>query len=169
MSQLIETKVYAGRLKERTELIQSSSGWAFTAISDYFLNNGDAICATVYDYSADRPVFRLLTTFEERDSARESKYIQRSPGDIFKKAYEWVNNSDKKLFFVGTGCQADGFHLFSEMKGIRDHVFIVDLICHGPPSPKLWREYIHEVEREYGAVEYITFKEKGMDGKALLQ
>ena len=161
MSRLIKTKVYAGRLKDRAELIQSSSGGAFTAISDYFLENGNAICATVYDYNTDRPVFRLLNTFEGRNDARGSKYIQSSPGDIFKEAYEWVkNNPDKKLMFIGTGCQADGFRIYSEMKGIRDRVFIVDLICHGTSSPKLWREYIREVEKEYGPVEYITFKDK---------
>lgn len=34
--ELISTKVYAGRLKDRENLNNSSSGGAFTALSDFF-------------------------------------------------------------------------------------------------------------------------------------
>lgn len=37
MADLIDTIVYAGRLKEKSALLSSSSGGAFTAISDFFL------------------------------------------------------------------------------------------------------------------------------------
>ncbi len=35
--ELISTRVYAGRLKDRENLNNSSSGGAFTALSDFFL------------------------------------------------------------------------------------------------------------------------------------
>ena len=38
----VKTKVYAGRLKDRASLLRSSSGGAFVALSDCFLDNGDA-------------------------------------------------------------------------------------------------------------------------------
>ena len=37
--ELISTRVYAGRLKDRENLNNSSSGGAFTALSDFFLKN----------------------------------------------------------------------------------------------------------------------------------
>ena len=36
----VKTKVYAGRLKDRASLLRSSSGGAFVALSDCFLDNG---------------------------------------------------------------------------------------------------------------------------------
>ena len=38
--ELISTRVYAGRLKDRENLNNSSSGGAFTALSDFFLKKG---------------------------------------------------------------------------------------------------------------------------------
>lgn len=40
--EIIDTVIYAGRLKDKKSLLYSSSGGAFVAISDAFLNNGDA-------------------------------------------------------------------------------------------------------------------------------
>lgn len=37
MVDLIDTIVYAGRLKDKSALMSSSSGGAFTALSDFFL------------------------------------------------------------------------------------------------------------------------------------
>ncbi len=37
MEELIDTIVYAGRLKDKSALMSSSSGGAFTALSDAFL------------------------------------------------------------------------------------------------------------------------------------
>ena len=39
------------------------------------------------------------------------------------------------------GCQAATFQRFTEVKKLRNRVVIVDIICHGSPSPKIWREY----------------------------
>ena len=74
---------------------------------------------------------------------------------------EWLkNNPDKSLLFVGMGCQADGFRQFSEQKGFRDRVCIVDIICHGSPSPMLWKDYVRHLETQKGKIEYLTFKDK---------
>lgn len=69
-------------------------------------------------------------------------------------------NPVKKILFVGMGCQADGFRKFAEIKGFRDRVWIVDIICHGSPSPKLWREYAESLTQKIGKITYLTFKDK---------
>ncbi len=137
---LLQTKVYAGRIKDTTTLIQSSSGGAFTAISDSFLENGDAIVCALYNYETHAMEFKLITDKSDRDVARGSKYVQSKPGTVFRQANHWLKeNPEKNLLFVGLGCQADGFRKYIETAGIRDRVWIVDIICHGSPSPKLWR------------------------------
>lgn len=157
----MRTKVYAGRLKDRDSLLRSSSGGAFVALSDYFLDNGEAVVCAVYNYESHVTEFKLIETQEERDKAIGSKYMQSKLGQIYKTAEEWLRvHPAKKLLFVGMGCQADGFRKFAEMKGFRERVWIIDIICHGSPSPKLWKEYAESTEKKYGKITYLTFKDK---------
>ena len=157
----IQTQVYAGRVKDKVKLMLSSSGGAFTVLSDFFLENGDAVVASVYNYQTNTSEFHLIQNKSERDAARGSKYMQSKLGDIFGGAYQWLMlNPNRKLLFVGMGCQADGFRKYAEMKKIRARVYIVDIICHGSPSPKLWKEYAESLEKRKGKITYLTFKDK---------
>ena len=161
MVDLIDTIVYAGRLKDKSALMSSSSGGAFTALSDAFLKSGDAVVAAVYNYENHTVEFQMILDEKQRERAKGSKYMQSKPGDIYQKAYRWLmDNPKKELLFVGMGCQSDGFRKFSEIKGIRDRVYIVDIICHGSPSPKLWREYAESIQKRDGKITYLTFKDK---------
>ena len=161
MEELIDTIVYAGRLKDKSALMSSSSGGAFTALSDAFLKSGDAVVAAVYNYENHTVEFQMILDEKQRERAKGSKYMQSKPGDIYQEAYHWLmDNPKKELLFVGMGCQSDGFRKFSEMKGIRDRVYIVDIICHGSPSPKLWREYAESIQKKDGRITYLTFKDK---------
>ena len=158
---LIDTIVYAGRLKDKSALMSSSSGGAFTALSDAFLKSGDAVVAAVYNYENHTVEFQMILDEKQRERAKSSKYMQSKPGDIYQEAYHWLmDNPKKELLFVGMGCQSDGFRKFSEIKGIRDRVYIVDIICHGSPSPKLWREYAESIQKKDGRITYLTFKDK---------
>ena len=157
----IQTQVYAGRVRNKETLMLSSSGGAFTVLSDVFLEKGDAVAANVYNYQTNTSEFYLIQNKSERDAARGSKYVQSKPGEIFCEAYQWlISNPDRQLLFVGMGCQADGFRKYVEMKNIRDRVYIVDIICHGSPSPKLWKEYAESLENRKGKITYLTFKDK---------
>lgn len=158
---LIDTIVYAGRLKDKSALMSSSSGGAFTALSDAFLKSGDAVVAAVYNYENHTVEFQMILDEKQRERAKGSKYMQSKPGDIYQEAYHWLmDNPKKELLFVGMGCQSDGFRKFSEIKGIRDRVYIVDIICHGSPSTKLWREYAESIQKKDGRITYLTFKDK---------
>ena len=159
--ELINTEVYAGRLKDKKDLNNSSSGGAFTALSDFFLKNGNAVVAVVYNYATHTAEFQMILDEKQRERAKRSKYMQSKPGDIYREAYHWLmENPKKELLFVGMGCQSDGFRKFSEMKRIRERVYVVDIICHGSPSPKLWREYAESIQKSAGKITYLTFKDK---------
>lgn len=124
------------------------------------------VCA-VYNYEDHATEFQLIENREERDKSIGSKYMQSKPGKIYKIAEDWlINHPEKRLLFVGMGCQADGFRKFAEMKGFRERVWIVDIICHGSPSPRLWKEYAESAEKKYGKITYLTFKDKRNGWKA---
>lgn len=158
---LAQTMVYAGRLKEEEILLHSSSGGAFTALSDVFLESGSAVVCSSYNYGTRTLEYRIIESAEERDRARGSKYFQSIPGDIFSKTEEWLKqHPEKEILFVGMGCQAAGFIQFAEKRGFRDKITVVDIICHGSPSPQIWREYSDYIEKQNGTIRRITFKDK---------
>ena len=158
---LPETIVYAAKSKDPDIIMKSSSGGAFTALSDIFLANGDAVVCSSYDIQTHQQKYMIVENTKERDSARGSKFMQSIPGDIFKTAEKWLKeNPQKKLLFVGVGCQAAGFVKYAEMKGFRSRVTIADIICHGSPSPMIWSEYAKSLENKYGKITYVTFKDK---------
>lgn len=158
----IETEVYAACLKDKKELAKSSSGGGYTALSDCFLNNDFAIISAVYNYQTHTEEYSLVRSRDERDAARGSKYVESKPGDIFKVAEKWLqDNPEKELLFVGMGCQAEGFRKFAEVSGLRNRVYVVDIICHGSPSSRLWKEYAKSLERKHnGKITYLTFRDK---------
>lgn len=80
MAKLIDTIVYAGRLKDNSALMSSSSGGAFIAFSDIFLKNGNLVIAAVYNYENHFTEFQMILEQEQRNKAKGSKYMQSKSG-----------------------------------------------------------------------------------------
>lgn len=156
-----ETLVYAGRLKNCENLMKSSSGGAFTAISDVFLKNGDAVICAIYDCELKEVTFKLVASEKERDSARGSKYIWSTMGDIYEKAEKWLSeHTDKRIMFIGMRCQTEAFRKYMTIRNLRKRVFLVDIICHGMPSKMIWQDYVSYMENKVGKVTDISFRDK---------
>lgn len=157
----MDTIVYAGRLNDRKVLKSSSSGGAFTALSDVFLNNSNAVLCSGYNYITDQAEFRLVMTRDERDVCRGSMYMQSYALDSWNEAVDWLTKfPEKKLIFFGVGCQGASFSKFAEMKKIRERVTVVDIICHGSPSPLIWKEYMRFLRKNGGIISDINFRDK---------
>lgn len=65
--ELISTRVYAGRLKDRENLNNSSSGGAFTALSDFFLKNGNAVIVSIYNCENHTTEFQMILDKDQRE------------------------------------------------------------------------------------------------------
>jgi len=156
----METKVFAGRIKDRDVLRFCSSGGAFTVLSDVFINEGNAILCAGYNYDDHQTEFRLVFSSQERDACRGSMYMQSYALDTWRQAENWLkNNPNKKLIFFGVGCQGAAFIKFCEIKGLRERVTVVDIICHGSPSPMIWKQFAQSIEKD-GNLSEINFRNK---------
>ena len=78
---------------------------------------------------------------------RGSKYIQSKIENTFKEAKEFLNQG-RKVLFTGTPCQIGG--LKSYLQREYNNLFCIDIICHGVPSPKVWKKYISYREKQSG-------------------
>ncbi|MBW7571090.1 Coenzyme F420 hydrogenase/dehydrogenase, beta subunit C-terminal domain [Succinivibrio faecicola] len=156
----IKPLVYAVKHKNGDVIKNSSSGGAFTALSDVFLKEGNAVASCIYNYRNDRVEFRIYDDVETRNLARGSKYIQANIDDGFKKLVVWLNdNPNRNLLVVGSGCQMEGLRLLLEFKKLRERAILVDFICHGATSSGLWQEYIKNKGIK-GKIDFLCFKDK---------
>ncbi len=129
--------------------LNSSSGGIFSLLAQQF--------EIVYGVAMDDDCYgaQFVRTENDISSLRGSKYLQAKVGDTFKNVKKDLLEG-KKVLFSGTGCQINGLKLFLNKEF--DNLFCVDVICHGTPSPKLWKEYVKYQETLYGKLVNINFR-----------
>lgn len=132
-------QVFAARHKSKAVLERSSSGGMFTAFSDYVLDRGGTVYGCKYD-SDFKLVHLRVADRSGRDSLCGSKYVQSDLGDCYVQIREDLTDG-KDVCFIGTPCQCAGLQSFLT-KTDHSKLVTVALICHGVPSPKLFREYL---------------------------
>ena len=140
-------KVYACFNKDKDVRLSSSSGAVFSSLAEYVLNkNGIVYGVTMSEdcYSAE---FIAVTDRSGLTKLRGSKYLQAKVGDTFKKVKVELQ-AGKLVLFTGTGCQVNGLKNF--LGKDYDNLICMDVICHGAPSPALWREYAQYQEKKFG-------------------
>ncbi len=160
-----ETLAYAAKHTDGTTRSQSSSGGAFTAISDYVLGQQGVVYGAGYD--EDFSVYHMrATSIEQRNLLRGSKYAQSNLGTIYK-AVEQDLQSTLPVLFTGTPCQVAGLRNYLQKD--YKNLLLVDLICHGVPSQKVFKDYLSLMERQEGSpVTNCTFRDKSKGWKNLV-
>jgi coenzyme F420-reducing hydrogenase beta subunit len=150
---------YAARHKVQEVLQKSTSGGAFTAISDAILGKGGVIYGADYDQEF-QVLHKRAETYAQRDRMRISKYVQSDMRDTYAQIKADLG-SGKKVLFTGTPCQAAGLRGFMGNSPLTDNLYICDLICHSIPSPLLWEDYKRLLEKENGGkITNVQFRSK---------
>lgn len=151
-------QVYAAYALDSALRYSSSSGGIFTLLAKKILSQGGVVygCAMRGDcYGAQ---YKRVTDEADLAALRGSKYLQADVGDTFR----WVKKDlmeGKKVLFTGTGCYVNGLKTF--LAGKYDGLFCMDIICHGTPSPKLWKEYAKYQEVKHNSkLTYVSFRNK---------
>ena len=138
-------KTYAVKHIDSNVVEASRSGGIFTAISDYILENNGVVygCVLTEDLKV---IHARAENSLVRDKMRGSKYVQSHLGSIFKDVKNDLN-MNKKVLFSGTSCQIKGLRNF--LNGTNDkNLICVDIVCHGVPSPLIWKKYIEWHEKK---------------------
>lgn len=133
--------------KDENVLKASTSGGAFTALSDYILENGGVVYGADFDEDYNVVHTRAISK-AQRDRQRVSKYAQSDLKDIFVKVKNDLQNG-LTVLFVGTPCQVAGLKAYLP-RHITENLYLCDLICHSIPSPLIWQEYKKWQEEKHG-------------------
>lgn len=136
---------------------KSSSGGFFTLLARRTLEQGGAVFGAVLeDGRSARHV--CARTEAELAPMRGSKYVQSDLGDTLKQAKELLDRGVPVLF-SGVPCQIDG--LYRYLGKPYENLTTCDLVCHGVPSPAVFRAYVESLEQKHGKrVTGVRFKDK---------
>ena len=136
-----DPEVYAAVHKDPEVLKNSSSGGVFTALSDAVFERGGVVYGVAFDEEY-RLRYERAETPAERDRFRGSKYVQCDGADVFPRV-EADLKAGREVMFTGTPCQVSGLKDYLKAKKAdMTKLLLVDNICHGPASPKVWADYL---------------------------
>lgn len=146
-------KVYAAINKDEEIRRQSSSGGVFTLLAEKVINEGGVVFGARFDENWEVR-HDYAETIEELAVFRGSKYVQSRIEDNFKKAETFLKEG-RKVLFSGTPCQIAGLNRFLRKK--YDNLLSVDFICHGVPSPSIFRWYIINEIGKIKKIPYVNY------------
>jgi len=140
--------------------MESQSGGGFTAFAEFVLaKKGVVYGASLEDDQVVR--HRRVTQLKELVRLKGSKYVQSETERALRKI--GADLSEKKtVLFSGTPCQVDGVIRLLSQKGIKtDNLYTCDLICHGTPSPAVFKDYLSYIQKGIGEeIEDFCFRDK---------
>lgn len=140
--------IYTICSKDRENLIESASGGSFIPLAEYVIDKGGVVFGAAYDNN-------MLLKHQYAESKHEikkfrgSKYIQSDIDDSFNKVKLFLKKG-RIVLFSGTPCQVQGLYNFLRNTNI-DNLITLDFVCHGVPSPKVFKKYIKYIENKYKA------------------
>ena len=152
-------KVFAAYTKNDIIRMKSSSGGIFYSLARYVISLGGSVYGAVFN-SNNEVIHDRADALDQIDNMLGSKYVQsRIESDIYQQIRDDLEN-EKYVLFSGTPCQCGAVkHYTSGLK--TNNLYIISFICHGVPSPLVWREYINWQTKVNGAnVVKASFRDK---------
>lgn len=129
---------------------KSSSGGAFTLLAQEILRRGGVVSGAVMD--DDLTVHHAVAKSEdELARMRKSKYVQSVVGYNYREIKEALNEG-KDVLFSGMPCQVAGLYSFLGEKP--EHLYTIDIFCHGVPSSKMLKESLMDIPGDPCGVDF---------------
>ncbi len=143
-----EPVVWAAWSKDSTLRNQSTSGGVFYELARKIIENGGAVAGCRYGENYKSANHFLARTMEELECLCGSKYFQSDTEGIYKAVKEELKKG-KEVLFCGTPCQNAAMSMY--LGDTKAEIYYMDFICRSINSPLAFREYISDLEKEYGA------------------
>lgn len=141
-------KAYGGYHKDEAIRYNSSSGGAFTLFAEYIIRLNGVVIGCGLDDNI-KAIHMIVETIDELDKLRGSKYVQSYIGHSYADVKQFLENG-RYVLFVGTPCQTAGLYTFLGAKHY-ERLFVVDFICHGVPSPRIFNDFIKSEQKKYAS------------------
>lgn len=144
-----------------SDRVKSSSGGVFPAVAKFFLKNGFVVYGATINNEGH--VFHVgIDNENELPKIVGTKYIQSNISSCFSMITKDFENG-KKVLFAGTPCQVAAIKKYLGLKYedafLNEHIYFIDVICHGVGEPWIWECFLNEAKKK-GDVSNINFRDK---------
>lgn len=138
----------------------SSSGGIFTLLAQIIIDKGGVVFGACWNDKWEVE-HGFTETYEGLAKFRGSKYLQSRIGNNYILAEQFLKKG-RFVLFSGTPCQISGLKHF--LRKDYDNLLCVDIVCHGVPSPSIWKQYLDEVcdnhKSTNQSIKTINFRDK---------
>lgn len=150
---------YAVKHKDKNIKMESSSGGLFTALAQTVIDEKGYVFGA--SFRDDFKVQHIcVKNIEELSLLRGSKYVKSDLKDTFIKIEKLLCLGNKVLF-SGTPCQCAALKAYLKEKRYNGQIYIIDFICQGILSDKLFEEYLEFLEnKEKSEILSFEFRDK---------
>jgi len=135
--------IYASKNSDEEIRYASSSGGIFSLLAEHVIKKDGIVFGAKFNDSWD-----VISDYTEKSEGlaafRGSKYVQSVTGETYKQARDYLEKG-KQVLYSGTPCQIAGLKAFLEKE--YTNLLTVDFVCHGVPSPLVWKKYLREFIR----------------------
>lgn len=150
-------QVLAVKNANEQERMASSSGGVFIALASHTIEAGGVVFGAIFDEQ-----WEVVIAPAERMEAvwpmMGSKYVQARVGNAFQQARQALREG-RQVLFSGSPCQIAALRRF--LRKPYTNLLCVDFLCHGVPSPAVWRRYVQEIQQQHAPIRSIRMRDKG--------
>lgn len=139
---------YAGSYKNDEQTVSCSSGGLATAIEIAFIKSGGIVYGASYSQDWKRNEYVRVDSIAGIESLKSSKYTQTNKNDIYNQIEVDLKNGMKCLF-IGLPC--DVLAVKNYFSKYTEFLHTIELVCHGPTSNRVQKEYCEMVENKLGS------------------
>ena len=142
----MKRQVFAAQCKEEALRLSSSSGGIFPLLAQAVLAKGGVIFGAAFN--DELMVHHIgITSPAYIPQLQGSKYAQSQIGDVYQRVKDDLC-AGREVLFTGTPCQIAGLATFLGGEAENQNLILCEIICHGAPSPLMWKEHIAFIEKE---------------------
>lgn len=142
----------------------STSGGVFSALAEKMYRDGGYVGGAVFN--DDFSVKHFISNDKNDLSVlRSSKYLQSNASGLYKTVRDILKRGER-ILICGTPCQMAALRAY--LRKDYENLIIVDFICRGINSPKVFRKYLDHLEERFNSkVVYFKAKNKELGWRQL--
>ena len=147
--------IYAAKNTNESVRLVSSSGGIFSVLAEQIIEMEGVVFGALFNEKWE--VYHgYVDNKQDLKRMYGSKYVQSRINNSFIDARRFLREG-KFVLFSGTACQIYALKRFLG----KDYpkLLTVDVICHGVPSPKVWKRYLEEISHGR-IIKSIKFRDK---------
>ena len=143
---------YAAEHKSMEVIFASTTGGMFSALAEIMYKKNGYVGGAIHneDFSASE---YISNNKDDLKKLRRSKDLQSNSEGFYNKIKDLVQ-AGKHVLICGVPCQIAAIR--SLLGKEYDNLILVDLICLGVNSPKVWLKYIDYIEKNNGSKIVLT-------------